>query len=75
MWDKRAAVLAGGEVSEDEEGKEVSTPAERNPKDKDPIVEFEPNIGAETIKLVMEATDTDVELGDQTGSNEDITAI
>ena len=46
-----------------------------SPKDKDPIVEFEPNVGAKTIEPVMEATGTDIEPGDQTGSPEDITAI
>ena len=73
-WDKRAAVLAGGEVSKDEEGEEVSTLAERSPKDKDPVVESEPNVGAKTVKPVVDATDADVEPGDQTGSHENITA-
>ena len=62
-------MLAGGEVSGDEEEEEVSTPDERSPKDKDPVM------GAETVEPVVEAADTDVEPGDQTGSHEDITAI
>ena len=56
-WDKRAAVLVGGEVSEDEEEEEVSTSVERSPK---------------TIEPVVEATDADVEPSNQTGSHEDI---
>ena len=35
MWDKKAAMLVGGEVSEDEEV-DVSTLALRSPKEKDP---------------------------------------
>ena len=72
--DKRAAVLAGSEVSEDEEGEEVSTPDERSPKDKDPVVDSKPNVGAKTIEPVLEATDVDVKPGDQIRSYEDITA-
>ena len=74
-WDKRAVVLACGEVSEYEEGEEVSTPAERSPKDKDLIVESEPNVGAKTVEPVVEAADVDVEPVDQTRSHEDITTI
>ena len=47
-WDKRAAVLAGGEVSEDEE-EEVSTLVLGSPKEKDPQTKpepVEPNAGA-----------------------------
>ena len=68
-WNKKAVVLAGGEVSEDE----VSTSTERSLKDKDPFVESKPNVGAKTVELVVEATDADVEPSDQTRSYEDIT--
>ena len=62
MWDKRAVVLTGGEVSEDEEGEEVSTPAKRSLKDKDPVVKSEPNMGAKTIEPVVAAMDADEEI-------------
>ena len=51
----------------------MSTLAERSLKDKDPVVESEPNVGAKTVELVVEATDADVEPSDQTRSYEDIT--
>ena len=65
-WDKKAAVLAGGEVSEDEE-EEVSTPAIGSPKKKGPQVETElaePDAGAK---------DVDVEPGEKATSHEEIT--
>ena len=67
-------MLAGGEVSEDEDENEVSNPAKRSPKDKDPVVKSEPNVEANTVELVVEVADANVEPDDQTGSHEDITA-
>ena len=66
MWDKRATMLAGGEVFEDEE-EEVSTPAVGSPKDKGPPVESEP------AELDVGAKDAAVEPSEKAASHEEIT--
>ena len=65
-WDKKASILAGGEVSKDEK-EEVSTPAIGSPMEKGPQVETEsaePDAGAK---------DAAVEPREKAASHEDIT--
>ena len=65
-WDKWAAVLAGGDVSKDEE-EEMSTPAIGSLKEKGPQVKTEstePDVGAKEAA---------VEIGEKAASHEDIT--
>ena len=63
-WDKRAAVLAGGEVSEDEV--EMSTPAIGNPK------EMGPKDGSNQAESNTGAKDVAPDVGEQAASHEDI---
>ena len=65
-WDKRAAVLAGGEVSEDEE-EDVSTPALGSLKEKDSQTEPEP------VEPITRAKDMAIETREKAASQEDIT--
>ena len=58
-WDKRAAVLAGGEDASDEEDEEEVAPAVGSPKPKEMEVnpkQVEPDVGAEAV--VSEHTET-----------------
>ena len=45
-WEKRKALIAGGEVSEDEEIKDESAPAVGSPK---PVEGVEPDVGAKEV--------------------------
>ena len=63
-WEKRAAVLAGGDVSEDEE---KSAPAVRIPK------EVVLGGGSNQAEPDMGAKDAAADIGEQAASHEDIT--
>ena len=62
-------MLAGGEVSEDEE-EDVSTLALGSPKEKDPQTEPEPK----PVEPIAGAKDATVKTGRKAASQEDITA-
>ena len=64
-WEKRAAMLAGGEVSEDEE--EMSTPAIGIPK------EMGPRDGSDQAEPNAGANDVAPDVGEQAVFHEDIT--
>ena len=64
-WEKRKVVLASGEVSEDEENEDESTPTTESPKQVEGVNpgSTEPNVGA---------TDVTPESGEVAASAEDI---
>ena len=64
---KRATVLAGSEVSEDEE-EEVSTPDIGSPKGEGPPTESEP------VEPITEAKEAIAKTGEKNASQKDITA-
>ena len=67
-WDKRAAVLAGGEASEDDEDEDKLAPTAESPKRMELGVDPEqakPNVGAKEV--VPEPAEMDVSVEDIAG--------